>query len=210
MRHQNLFIFTFIVLGSLWLLWRNFFREGLTAAEEAAETEAAKNAAKADSLKTGFLSLMSANDIDVGNIDTASMFDQLKTLTSLSMFSGAGTAAGTAAGPAAGTAAGTAAGSDEDTTPLDTTPYKEYPEQTFFYGKKFSDAFGLDPSNNDCSVLNVDSCNDTKTCIWLKSNKCAPGNASGPTFAVDLDATLDYDYYSFKNKCYGNCNMLKN
>jgi hypothetical protein len=213
MKHQmNWLIFTCIVLGSLWLFWQKFIvlREGDAASDAAAA--AAEAAANATTLKlqTGLTDLLSANGIDIASLDaseTGPLFTQLKSFTSSSIFT-SGTAAATGAGagaPAGAPAAGAGAGALASDF-LNTTPYKEYPEQTFFTGKKFSDAFG---TTDDCSVLNIDSCNDTGRCIWLKSNRCVSGSENGPLDTSNLDAMIDYDYYSFKNTCYGNCNVKK-
>ena len=61
-----------------------------------------------------------------------------------------------------------------------------------------------------CNKLANGVCKVSGCCILAhnsgdNSNKCIAGNVSGPTFHTTEDGTdLNFDYYYYKNKCYGN------
>jgi len=55
-----------------------------------------------------------------------------------------------------------------------------------------------------CGKLTRNNCNSTSCCVWTSDNKCASGNANGPTFNTEPNGkTKELDYYYFQNKCYG-------
>jgi hypothetical protein len=63
-----------------------------------------------------------------------------------------------------------------------------------------------------CNKLAKGVCKVSGCCVLAhdsddNSNKCVAGNALGPTFLSTDDGTdLNFDYYYYKNKCYGkNC-----
>ena len=57
-----------------------------------------------------------------------------------------------------------------------------------------------------CSGMLENDCKSISCCIFAKfgdTGRCLAGNQDGPMFLKDKD---NYDYYIFKNKCYGdNC-----
>jgi len=59
--------------------------------------------------------------------------------------------------------------------------------------------------NDMCSKLTDKNCNSTSCCVLVNGEKCAAGNAEGPTFNTDRNGkTKNIDYYYYQNKCYGN------
>ena len=67
-----------------------------------------------------------------------------------------------------------------------------------------------DTINSKCSKLSNNSCKYPKCCVLLNGTKCVAGNANGPLFLTDNGLKVDYDYYLYKNKCYGNCDASDN
>jgi hypothetical protein len=64
--------------------------------------------------------------------------------------------------------------------------------------------------NEKCSKLTEDNCKIPSCCVLLNGNKCAGGNAYGPTFLTEDGNQIDYNFYYYKGKCYGNCDMTSN
>lgn len=72
-------------------------------------------------------------------------------------------------------------------------------------------AKSTDELDKKCNKLVGDVCKMTDCCVYAyennnKKNMCVAGDSSGPTFSTMPDGNeLNYDYYYYKNKCYGNC-----
>lgn len=73
-----------------------------------------------------------------------------------------------------------------------------------------------DTLESDCNSLTKDTCNMTECCIYAYNSdnpdgKCIAGSKSGAMYQSDENGSLiDYDYYYYMNKCYGNkCPNLK-
>ena len=77
------------------------------------------------------------------------------------------------------------------------------------------DSLSSDPAAVEkyCSTLNPELCKYKKCCI-LGSNKsgekdttkCVVGDSTGPTYQSDDNGNeVNFDYYYYENKCYGNC-----
>jgi hypothetical protein len=64
--------------------------------------------------------------------------------------------------------------------------------------------------NQKCSQLTKDNCNIPSCCVFLNGNKCVAGNIYGPTYLTEDGQEIDYNFYNFKNNCYGNCDMTNN
>lgn len=96
-------------------------------------------------------------------------------------------------------------------TPVENTVAPIFRSNTFFTGNKFSDAFcsinGGNPSNlsNQCATLTSDNCNATDCCVWVNGSKCMAGDANGPSIPSGTTGNVDADYYSYRYKCYGEC-----
>jgi len=54
-----------------------------------------------------------------------------------------------------------------------------------------------------CKLLDNDNCNLPDCCILLNGTKCIAGNIRGPSYLTDQGNKIDYNYYLYKNKCYG-------
>lgn len=51
-----------------------------------------------------------------------------------------------------------------------------------------------------CTNLSDSGCAAMDCCVWLNGERCAAGDAAGPTFH-----NVDVKYFRFKNTCTGNC-----
>jgi len=54
-----------------------------------------------------------------------------------------------------------------------------------------------------CRELSSKNCSIPSCCVLLNNTTCVGGNASGPTFNSKNGVEIDYSYYYYKNKCYG-------
>lgn len=54
-----------------------------------------------------------------------------------------------------------------------------------------------------CKMLDNDNCNLPDCCILLNGTKCIAGDIKGPSYLTDQGNKIDYNYYLYKNKCYG-------
>jgi hypothetical protein len=61
--------------------------------------------------------------------------------------------------------------------------------------------------NEKCQGVPVASCGYLSCCALLNGNKCVAGTANGPVYSTYNGKTVDYDYYIYKNQCYGNCDL---
>ena len=57
--------------------------------------------------------------------------------------------------------------------------------------------------NEKCNQLSNDNCNLPACCVLVNGTKCVAGDANGPTYLTDQGNEIDYNYYLFRNKCYG-------
>ena len=68
--------------------------------------------------------------------------------------------------------------------------------------------------HNICKNYTNNTCKMSSYCVLLDDKKCVGGDQYGPTYLTDDNKKVDYNYYTYKNKCYGNCvkknKMLKN
>ena len=61
--------------------------------------------------------------------------------------------------------------------------------------------------DSKCKSADKDTCNLLNCCVLLNGEKCVAGSANGPSYLTDQGNTIDYKYYYYKNKCYGDgCN----
>jgi hypothetical protein len=94
-------------------------------------------------------------------------------------------------------------------SPTNTTAIAPYDDHSFFVGKKFSDGmcqkYSGDVLNSKCKELTAENCNLTDCCTFVGGKKCMAGNENGPTYTQENGRSIDYTYYSYKNKCYGAC-----
>ena len=62
-----------------------------------------------------------------------------------------------------------------------------------------------------CKGLSNSNCNLPACCVLINGTKCVAGDANGPTYLTDQGNEIDYKYYLYRNKCYGNgCNDAGN
>jgi hypothetical protein len=54
-----------------------------------------------------------------------------------------------------------------------------------------------------CKMLDNNNCNLPDCCILLNGTKCIAGDVKGPSYLTDQGNKIDYNYYLYKNKCYG-------
>jgi len=54
-----------------------------------------------------------------------------------------------------------------------------------------------------CRELSTKNCSIPSCCVLLNNTTCVGGNANGPTFNSKDGVEIDYSYYYYKNKCYG-------
>lgn len=59
--------------------------------------------------------------------------------------------------------------------------------------------------NSLCNQLTQKNCKVSSCCVLLEGNKCVGGSKDGPTFRTENKEKLNFDYYYYKNKCFGNC-----
>jgi V8-like Glu-specific endopeptidase len=58
--------------------------------------------------------------------------------------------------------------------------------------------------NEKCQELSATNCTLPSCCV-LVNGTCMAGNNNGPTFSTHNGMTIDYNYYYYKDKCYGAC-----
>ena len=58
--------------------------------------------------------------------------------------------------------------------------------------------------NKKCQELSATNCTLPSCCV-LVNGTCMAGNNNGPTFGTHNGMTIDYNYYYYKDKCYGDC-----
>jgi hypothetical protein len=59
--------------------------------------------------------------------------------------------------------------------------------------------------NSLCNQLTQKNCKTSSCCILLNGNKCVGGSKDGPTFHTENKKKLNFDYYYYKDKCFGDC-----
>jgi len=59
--------------------------------------------------------------------------------------------------------------------------------------------------NSLCNQLTQNNCKVSSCCVLLNGDKCVGGSKDGPTFHTENKKKLNFDYYYYKNKCFGNC-----
>ena len=58
--------------------------------------------------------------------------------------------------------------------------------------------------NEKCQELSATNCALPSCCV-LVNGTCMAGNNNGPTFSTHNGMNIDYNYYYYKDKCYGAC-----
>ncbi len=54
-----------------------------------------------------------------------------------------------------------------------------------------------------CKELSNENCHLPACCILLNGTKCVAGDIRGPNYLTDQGNEIDYSYYLYRNKCYG-------
>lgn len=87
----------------------------------------------------------------------------------------------------------------------------------YFENFKSSNDNLLDKVHNDpldkhniCKKMTNKTCKMSSFCVLLNNNKCVGGDEFGPTYLTDNNKKVDFQYYTHKNKCYGNCSSKNN
>jgi hypothetical protein len=75
------------------------------------------------------------------------------------------------------------------------------------YTTDICETYANDPIklNAKCKALTADNCNIPNCCVLLSGNNCVAGNRNGPMFSSENGIDIDYSYFHYKNKCYGDC-----
>jgi hypothetical protein len=73
------------------------------------------------------------------------------------------------------------------------------------YAEDICEIYGGDfqKINDKCKALSNDNCNLPACCILLNGTKCVAGDINGPSYLTDQGNAIDYNYYLYRNKCYG-------
>ena len=61
------------------------------------------------------------------------------------------------------------------------------------------------PLHDTCTTHSKRACKTASFCVLLDGEKCVGGNRHGPTYLTQDGDKVDYNYYYYKNKCYGKC-----
>ena len=59
--------------------------------------------------------------------------------------------------------------------------------------------------HNICKGMHLDTAHVSSMCVALDGTKPVGGSAKGPTYLTEKGKKIDYDYYTHKGTCYGNC-----
>jgi len=73
-----------------------------------------------------------------------------------------------------------------------------------FCNKYKTDSIKLE---EQCNIINNETCAATTCCVLLGGQKCVAGGESGPTMKDNYSdfKILNKDFYYYQGKCYGNC-----
>ena len=76
------------------------------------------------------------------------------------------------------------------------------------HGKGFCETYRgkSDQLEGECNKLTSERCNTTDCCVFTSNSKCSAGGVAGPTYKTDEKGNMiSFDYYYYKNKCFGKC-----
>jgi hypothetical protein len=68
------------------------------------------------------------------------------------------------------------------------------------YGDNYTDL------NEKCKKISTTNCTLTDCCVLIDGEKCRAGSSAGPNFSTEDGVDIDYEFYLYKNNCYGACN----